>query len=165
MLLWDEVIRPRADELGRLSRAGLADLTTSVVEGTTGLFATPFAELCPPPVADLITSATRDCRACAPEWRLDNAYLARFTDALDAVQGLPTRPGCGPLTMAALSLMEGVTGDFTAETAMEALSSCYEAIVMSQLTGRVTTDDERRDERCRRAIALQQDLIARFTPS
>ncbi|WP_156960636.1 hypothetical protein [Amycolatopsis taiwanensis] len=163
VLLWDQVIDARADEVRRLSRVQLAELATGAIEGTVELFAVPFAEFCPPPVVELVTSATRDCRASAPEWRLAEAYLARFTDALDAVQGLPMRPGCGPLTMATLGLVESVTGDFEPDEVLEVLSSCYEAIVMSQLTGRVTIERERENEQCRRALALQQDLISRFS--
>lgn len=163
MLLWDQVIDARADEVRRLPRAQLADLATSAIEGTVELFAVPFAEFCPPPVVELVTSATGDCRASAPEWRLDEAYLARFTDSLDAVQSVPMRPGCGPLTMAALGLVAGATGDFDPDGVLEVLSSCYEAILMSQLTGRVTIEQERKNERCQRALALQQDLISRFS--
>lgn len=163
MLLWDQVIDARAGEVRRLPRARLADLATSAIEGTVELFAVPFTDFCPPPVVELVTSATRDCRASAPEWRLDEAYLARFTNSLDAVQGLPTRPGCGPMTMAALGLVEGVTGDFAPDGVLEVLSSCYEAILMSQLTGRVTIERERENGRCQQALALQQDLISRFS--
>jgi hypothetical protein len=163
MLLWRQVVLARGDEVGRLSPAQLADLTTSVIEGTLELFPVPFTEMCPPPVVELVTSATRDCRASAPTWRLEGAYSERFGEALDTVQGLPMRPACGPLTMAALALVEGVTGSFTAEITFDALSSCYEAIVMSRLNGKVTLERERQDESCQRAIALQQKLISRFT--
>lgn len=162
MLLWDQVIDARADEVRRLPRARLADLATSAIEGTVELFGVPFAEFCPPSVVELVTSATRDCRASAPEWRLDEAYLARFTESLDAVQNVPMRPGCGPLTMAVLGLVEGATGDFDPDGVLEVLSSCYEAILMSQLIGRVTIEQEQQNERCQRALALQQDLISRF---
>jgi hypothetical protein len=65
--------------VGRVFLAGAmpTDLATSAIEGTMGLFDLPFAEFCPPQVADLITSAGRDCRASAPEWRLDDACLSR----------------------------------------------------------------------------------------
>jgi hypothetical protein len=46
--------------------------------------------------------------------------------------------------------------------AREALSSCYEAILVSQLTGQVTVERERENEQCLRAIDLQLALIARF---
>jgi hypothetical protein len=163
LLLWDHVVSPHADALDRLSRADLGELTVSAIDGTVDLFDPPFAEYFPPEAAQLVTSATRDCRASAPEWRLDETYLTRFTDRLDAVQDLPLRPGCGPLTMATLSLVDGAVGDLTPEVAREALSSCYEAILVSQLTGRVTVERERENERCQRAVALQLTLIARFT--
>ncbi|ALG08339.1 hypothetical protein [Kibdelosporangium phytohabitans] len=162
LLLWDHVVKPRAGALDALSRADLGELTVSAIDGTTALFDPPFAEYFPPEAAALITSASQDCRASAPQWRLDEAYLTGFTDALDALQTVPMRPGCGPLTMAALSLVDGVVGDLTPEIAREALSSCYEAVLLSQLTGRVTTEQERENERCRRAIELQLALIARF---
>jgi hypothetical protein len=163
MLLWDQVIHAHTDNVRRLPHAELADLATSAIEGTTGLFDPPFAEFFPPPVADLITSATRDCRASAPEWRLDDAYLKRFTESLDAVQNLRMRPGCGPLTMATLSLVDGLARDLDPEVVLEVLSSCYEAILMSQLTGRVTIEQEQQNERCQRALALQLDLISTFS--
>nr|WP_042194760.1 hypothetical protein [Kibdelosporangium sp. MJ126-NF4]CEL21533.1 hypothetical protein [Kibdelosporangium sp. MJ126-NF4]CTQ95900.1 hypothetical protein [Kibdelosporangium sp. MJ126-NF4] len=163
LLLWDHVVKPRTQALNGLSRAALGELTVSTINGTTDLFAPPFAEYFPPEAAQLVTSATRDCLASAPEWRLDESYLNRFTDGLDAVQSLPMRPGCGPLTMATLSLVDGVVGDLTPEIACEALSSCYEAILVSQLTGRVTIEQERENERCQRAIELQLALVARFS--
>ncbi|HEY4457915.1 MAG TPA: hypothetical protein VGN81_26605 [Pseudonocardiaceae bacterium] len=163
MQLWDQVILPRADELSRLSRAELADLATSTIERTTGLFAPPFAEYFPPRAAELVTSATRDGRSTAPAWQLDDAYLEQFTESLDAVQAIPMRPGCGPLTMAALSLVGGLAEALDQDTALEILSSCYEAILLSQLTGRVTLADEQQNEQCQRALAVQQDLISRFS--
>ena len=162
LLLWDHVVQPRAGALDGLARADLGELTVRAIDGTTELFDPPFAEYFPPEAADLVTSATRDCRASAPRWRLDEPYLTGFTDRLDAVQGLPMRPGCGPLTMATLSLVDGVVGDLTPEVAREALSSCYEAVLVSQLTGRVTIEQERANERCQRAVELQLALITRF---
>lgn len=162
LLLWDHVVRPRADALDGLARAELGELTVSAINGTTELFDPPFTEYFPPEAAGLVMSATRDCAASAPRWRLDETYLTGFTDALDAVQDLPMRPGCGPLTMAALSLVDGVVGDLTPEIAREALSSCYEAVLASQLTGRVTVERERANEWCLRAIDLQLALVTRF---
>ncbi|WP_280454337.1 hypothetical protein [Nocardia brasiliensis] len=163
LLLWDHIITERADEINGMTRAELGDLSTSALEGTVDLFAVPFEQYFPDGLAAVLTSAVHRCRISAPEWRLDRCYFTHFADAVEAGLTAPLQPGCGPFTMATLTLVNGITGDLDSDDAMAVLSSCYTAIAFSQLPGLVTNEGERRNQRCRRAIALQQDLISRFS--
>ncbi|WP_280441621.1 hypothetical protein [Nocardia brasiliensis] len=163
LLLWDHTITARADEIQQMSRAELADLSIGVVEGTTGLFAAPFDEYFPPDLATVITSALHRCRASAPGWRLPRGYLTHFADAVEAGLTVPLRPGCGALTMAALNLVNGVTGELDANGAMTILSSCYLAIGHAEFPDITSCEDERRNPRCQSALALQQNLISLFS--
>jgi hypothetical protein len=158
--LWNQLVEPRTAVVDSLSRGDRAELAISTIEGTSNLFVPSFAEYFPPEVARLVTAATRDLRAFAPEWQLPQAYPSQFTAAFDAIQDIPMRPGCGPLAMAVLDLVHGLAGKLEQATVEEVLFSCYDAILVSQLTGLVTLEQERDNDRCRRAVDLQLGLIA-----
>lgn len=64
--------------------------------------------------------------------------------------------------MAVVRLVGGVSEEMSVDEVMEILSACYEAILMSQLTGRVTLEMQQENERCRAAIDLRERLIARY---
>jgi hypothetical protein len=65
--------------------------------------------------------------------------------------------------MAVQRLIEGVSGLIDADVTLEIMSACYEAILMSQLTGRVTVQMQEDNGPCRAAIQLQEDLIAEYS--
>ncbi|GAB2515033.1 hypothetical protein [Nocardia heshunensis] len=162
MNLWNQLVEPQTAVVDSLSRAERAELATRTIESTSTLFDPSFTEYFPPEVAQLITSATQDFRASAPEWLLPEAYTARFTTAFDAIQDIAMRPGCGPLTVAVLDLVHGLTGELETDTVQEVLFSCYDAILVSQLTGLVTLEKEQNNGQCQRAITLQLDLTAEW---
>jgi hypothetical protein len=153
--LWTQSIEPLTPVLDDRSHADLAALATQAIEGTYALFAPDYF---PPSVALLITSATQDSRAA--EWRLSLEYVGEFTAALDAVQDIPMRPGCGPLTMAVLGLVHGLAGELDSAGVQEILFSCYDSVLVSELTGLVTLAKEEANAQCLRAIAFQRDLIS-----
>ncbi|MFD8983020.1 hypothetical protein [Streptomyces sp. NPDC059564] len=162
LILWDYEISDRADVIRQLDRGRMFDLATSVVEGTIELFDPPFNEYFPLPIAELLGSAIRTCRESAPEWLVDKAWAEDFFDTLDLLPKVAVRPGVGPFSMAIENLVEALSEGRESDAALNVLSSCYEAILTSQLTGRVTLGMERENEKCRRAIELQQSLISGF---
>ncbi|WP_328748206.1 hypothetical protein OHT57_22105 [Streptomyces sp. NBC_00285] len=161
LLLWDHVIERHADALGQLDRADLCELAVGVIESTGRLFDPPFSEFFPPAAADLVLSTIRQLNESSPEWRLSQDGVAEFYRRQDSLPEVAIRPGVGPFVMAVMRLVGGVSGVMTADEVLEILSACYEAILMSQLTGRVTIQMQQENERCRAAIDLQEQLIAR----
>lgn len=161
LLLWDHVIERHADALGQLDRASLCELSVRVIESTRHLFDPPFSEFFPPVVADLILSTIRQINESSPEWRLGQDDAVEFYRRQDSLPEVAIRPGVGPFVMAIMRLVGGVSETMSADEALEILSACYEAILMSQLTGRMTIQMQQENERCRAAIDLQEQLIAR----
>jgi hypothetical protein len=72
------------------------------------------------------------------------------------------RPGTGPFMVAVMRLIDGISDAMDVDETLEIMSACYEAILMSQLTGRVTVQMQEENERCRAAIDLQEQLISRY---
>lgn len=61
--------------------------------------------------------------------------------------------------MAMVRLFEAPANSLSVDDAMEILSSCYESVLMSHLTGRVTLEDEKNSRQCVAAIDRQIELI------
>jgi hypothetical protein len=78
---------------------------------------------------------------------------------------VPVRPAVGPFLTGLVRLFESLPEPVTADDALEILSSCYEAVLMSHLTGRVTLMDEEDSDRCRAAIEQQIRIIEDRVPS
>ncbi|MFM9610090.1 hypothetical protein [Streptomyces niveiscabiei] len=162
LLLWDHVVERHEGALGQLEHAKLCGLAVSVIESTERLFEPPFVEFFPPATADLILSATAHARDSSPEWRLGRDFVDEFFRLYDSLPEVAIRPGTGPFVMAAVRLVGGMSEGMSADEVLEILSACYEAILMSQLTGRVTLEMQQENERCRAAIDVQERLIAQY---
>ncbi|WP_157856157.1 hypothetical protein [Actinacidiphila yeochonensis] len=162
LLLWDHVIERHAGALDRLDRAKLCGLAVDVIESTEHLFNPPFAEFFPPATAELILSTMVHIRDTSPDWRLSREYADEFFASHDSLPEVAVRPGVGPFVMAVVRLVGGLSEKMTADEVLEILSACYEAILMSQLTGRVTLEMQQGNERCRAAIDLQERLTAQY---
>ena len=165
MLWWDYVIPVRAEEMRQLSHAQLAELSTRVIEETIKMLTPGLTAEEPQPVVELVVSVAEDCRATAPQWRLSQEYLAEFTRQMDVVYDDPEPPGWFNMQLGILSLVDGLTRRLDTKTTLDVLSSCYATVLLSQplSSSRITPDDERGFQRCREALALQQELISTAT--
>ncbi|WP_326624130.1 MULTISPECIES: hypothetical protein [unclassified Streptomyces] len=165
MELWDQNVAPYGEELEALSNSTRADIVLDVVASTILLFEPPFDDFFPEPHRELVKSVLT-LRAQAPaSWWDDTAFAGDFLTQYDLLPDVPTRPAVGPFLMALVRLFEAPGGFLSADEALECLSSCYEAILVSQLTGRVTAEDEKQDPMCQQAIARQTVLVLRALES
>ncbi|GAA2193742.1 hypothetical protein GCM10009848_54960 [Micromonospora lupini] len=162
LLLWDNIIEGHAAELSQMSRSELCELSVRGVEGTVPLFDPPFVEYFPPATAGLIDSTLASCRSAAPLWRLESHLVSDFYASCDSLPSVPVRPGVGPFLMALTRLVRGIAETMDADVALEILSACYESILLSQLTGRVTVEMQENNEMCRRVVRFQEELIAEY---
>jgi hypothetical protein len=165
LLLWDHIVEPRSEALEILQGAQLANLALDVIEATLSVLDPPFPEFFPQEHCELINSAIV-LRADHPaDWQADRDFPEDFLGRYDSLPEIAVRPAVGPFLMAFVRLFEVLPGSLAVDDAMEILSSCYESILMSQLTGRVTLEDQEENDRCREAIRLQLDLISRYLPA
>lgn len=165
MELWDQKVEPYAERLDEAQGAVLCDLALDVVEATLPLFDPPFADFFPAEHAALIQSAV-DVRRDAPaDWWRDADFAEGFLGRYDALPEVPVRPAVGPFLTALVRLFESLPDPVTPDDALEILSSCYEAVLMSHLTGRVTLEDEEKSDRCRTAVEQQIRIIEGRVPS
>ncbi|MGW7276492.1 hypothetical protein ACWGH5_39100 [Streptomyces sp. NPDC054864] len=161
MELWDQDIAPYGEQLEALDSSTLADLVLDVVASAIPLFEPPFDHFFPQPHLELVKSVLA-LRAQAPaSWWEDAAFARDFLARYDLLPGVPTRPAVGPFLMVLVRLFEAPGGCLSANQALECLSSCYEAVLVSQLTGRVTVADEKQNAKCQQAIAGQTSLVLR----
>lgn len=159
--LWDQDIAPYGEELEALDSSTRADLVLDVVASTIPLFEPPFDHFFPEPHFELVESVLA-LRAQAPaSWWDDAAFARDFLARYDLLPDVPTRPAVGPFLIALVRLFEAPGGCLSADDALECLSSCYEAVLVSRLTGRVTVADEKQDPMCQQAIASQRGLVLR----
>ena len=162
LLLWDHVIEPRGGDLDRLGRAELCEIACRTIESTAGLFEPPFVEFFPFQAGNLAESSIAYCKNARPEWRIQSSAADELFSQFDSLPKVPIRPGVGPFLMAIQRLIEGLAGSVDSDVTLEIMSACYEAILMSQLTGRVTLQMQEDNGPCRAAIQLQENLIAEY---
>ncbi|MET7951228.1 hypothetical protein [Micromonospora sp. NPDC005324] len=162
LLLWDNIIEGYAAELSHMTRSELCELSVRGVEGTVLLFDPPFVEYFPPATASLFDSTLASCRSASPLWRLESGLVSDFYLSLDSLPSVPIRPGVGPFLMALTRLVGGIAETMDADVALEILSACYESILLSQLTGRVTVEMQENNDMCRKVIRFQEELIAEY---
>ncbi|MFI6093190.1 hypothetical protein [Streptomyces sp. NPDC051218] len=161
MELWDHDIAPYGEQLEALDSSTLADLVLDVMASAIPLFEPPFDRFFPQRHLELVKSVLA-LRAQAPaSWWDDAAFAQGFLARYDLLPDVPTRPAVGPFLMVLVRLFEAPDECLSADQALECLSSCYEAVLVSQLTGRVTVADERRNPKCQQAIARQTGLVLR----
>ncbi len=164
MKLWDQKVEPYADRLEAAQGAVLCDLALDVVEATLPLFDPPFSEFFPEEHATLIQSAIDVRRSSSADWWRDGDFAEGFRAQYDALPQVPVRPAVGPFLTGLVRLFEALPEAVTADDTLEILSSCYEAVLMSHLTGRVTLWDEENSERCREAVEQQIRIIEDRVP-
>lgn len=157
--LWDQKVEPYAQSLEKFKDTTLSNLAFDVIEATIPLIGPPFKEFFPPNHAALIEFAITFRRDRPTDWRLDSMVSAEFLARYEDLPDVPIRPAVGPFFMALVRLFETPVNSLSADGAMEILSSCYESVLMSHLTGRVTLEDERNSDRCISAIDRQIELI------
>jgi hypothetical protein len=163
LLLWDHTIEGHAAEIGHLGRAELCEIATRTIESTMELFQPPFSEYFPDKARELVEYGVDRCKETMPAWHLEEGVASDFYSRFDSLPKLPIRPGVGPFLMAVQRLVEGAAGVVDIEVALEIMSACYEAILVSQLTGRVTTQMQEENEPCCNAIRIQENLISEYS--
>ncbi|MBT2363763.1 hypothetical protein J7E88_00030 [Streptomyces sp. ISL-10] len=161
MELWDREIAPYGEELEALDSSTRADLVLDVVASTIPLFEPPFDDFFPEAHSELVKSVLALHAQAPASWWDDAAFARDFLARYDLLPDVPTRTAVGPFLIALVRLFEAPGGCLSADDALECLSSCYEAVLISQLTGRVTVEDEKQDPKCQQAIACQADLVLR----
>ncbi|MGW2046968.1 hypothetical protein ACWCPF_17560 [Streptomyces sp. NPDC001858] len=164
MELWDQRVEPYAERLEEARGAALCDLALDVVEATLPLFDPPFAVFFPPEHTALIQSAVDVRRSAPAAWWRDAGFAEGFLWQYDALPEVPVRPAVGPFLTALVRVFEALPEPLTADDTLEILSSCYEAVLMSHLTGRVTLEEEENSDRCRAAVAQQIRIIEDRVP-
>ncbi|MFI0443922.1 hypothetical protein ACH34W_00600 [Actinomadura sp. 6N118] len=129
------------------------------IEETIPLLGSSLEEFFPPSRADLIKSAL-DLRSKDPaSWQFDTDSAEEFLRRYDELPEEPIRPAVGPFLMALVRLFEAPPHAISSDDVMEVLYSCYESVLTSHLTGRVTLEDEQNSDRCVAAIAQQLRII------
>lgn len=164
MELWDQAIEPYAQRLQLLDNAALSNLVLDVVESTIPLFDPPFGDFFPTEYCDLIESAIAVRAGSPTDWQANAEFAESFLARYDELPEVAIRPAVGPFLMALVRIFEAPADSVSADDAMESMSSCYESVLMSQLTGRVTLKDEEDNERCRECVGQQVGLILRYSP-
>ncbi|MET4924772.1 hypothetical protein P3L51_20850 [Streptomyces sp. PSRA5] len=159
MELWDQEIEPYAQSLERLEAANLANLTFCVIEESIPLIGPPFGCYFPSDHAALIESVLAFRLDHLTDWRSDSEFAANFLARYDGLPDVAVRPAVGPFFMALVRIFEAFDHPMSADEAMEILSCCYESILMSHLTGRVTLKDEQNSDQCVAAIDSQVEII------
>lgn len=136
MELWDQKVEPCAERLEEAGGAVLCDLALDVVEATLPLFDPPFAVVFPAEAAALVQSAVDVRRSAPADWWRDAEFAEALLARYDALPEVPVRPAVGPFLATLVRLFETLPEPVTADDTLEILSSCYEAVLMSHLTGR-----------------------------
>lgn len=162
MELWDQRVEPYAHALEGLNNGALCNLALDVIEATIPLLGLPLDEFFPPDRAELIKSAL-ELRSRSPkDWQVNSDFAMEMLTRYDELPEVSVRPAVGAYLMALVRLFEGPPSSVSADDVMEILSSCYESVLMSHLTGRVTIDDELDSDRCVAAISRQIGIIEEF---
>ncbi len=159
MELWDQKIEPYAQILESLEPRALSNLAFDVIEAELPLIGPPFEHFFPPDHAALIEFAIAFRRDHPTDWQFDSTTAATILTRYDELPDVPVRPAVGPFLMALVRLFEASVNSLSVDDTMEILSSCYESVLMSHLTGRVTLEDEKNSNQCIAAIDRQIDLI------
>lgn len=159
MELWDQRIEPYAQNLEDLEAAALANLAFDAIEAAIPLLSLPFRDFFPPHHADLIQS-TLELRHNHPaDWHLDSEFSVNFLAKYDELPHVAVRSSAGPFFMALVRLFEATASSVSADDTMEILSSSYESVLMSHLTGRITLEDELNSNQCTETIDRQIEII------
>lgn len=159
MELWDQEVEPFAEVVESLDEAVLPDLALDVIESSIPLVAPSLRDFFPSGHVDLIGSVVAFRQAHAGDWWLDSEFGEGFLAKYDELPEVAIRPAVGPFMMALVRLFEGLTSSLSADDVMEILSSCYESVLLSHLSGLVTVEDERNSGRCVEEIDRQVRLI------
>ncbi|MFI8503505.1 hypothetical protein ACIGFK_34100 [Streptomyces sp. NPDC085524] len=159
MELWDQKMDSYTQSLERLESAELANIAFDAIEAMIPLLGLPLDEFFPPSRAALIESTLHFRHDRPADWHLDYEFAQNFLAKCDELPNVALRPAVGPFFMALVRLFEAPPRSASADDAMEILSSCYESVLMSQLTGRVTLEDERNSSPCVAAIDQQIKII------
>ncbi|MFJ4091822.1 hypothetical protein ACIPYS_09585 [Kitasatospora sp. NPDC089913] len=162
LLLWDRTIEPYGPVLERLGSSDLLGLSLDVVESTLRLFDPPFPGFFPPEHAELIGHVIQARSPGSGEWNFDQDFVEEILLRYDSLPEVAVRPAVGPFLMGIVRLFEAGPLSLSVDDAMEILSSCYESILMSRLTGRATLEDQENDERCSESIRLQVKAISKY---
>jgi hypothetical protein len=159
VIIWDEKVLPRAAELGHLGHDELANLALDCVELAMAMFSPPFGEYLPPSHVALVLSVLENRVLNPDDWQRRSACNGDFLARYDHLPPAPVKPSVGPFMMALVRLHEALDAGLDAEETMEIISSCREAVVVSELRGRASREDEASCVRCNRSIAGQSALI------
>ncbi|MFD3776360.1 hypothetical protein [Streptomyces sp. NPDC058612] len=159
MELWDQNVEPYAQRLERFEAATLHNLAFDAIEAAIPLIGPPFGEFFPSSHATLIEFAIRFRHENSGNWQFDSESASNILTRYDELPDVPVRPAVGPFFAALVRLFETPANSLSPDDAMEILSSCYEAVLMSHLTGRVTLKDEENSDQCTAAINQQIELI------
>ncbi|MFE2877401.1 hypothetical protein ACFXG6_27290 [Streptomyces roseus] len=159
MELWDQKVEPYAQSLDKFDATTLSNLAFDAVEAAIDLIGPPFGDFFPPGHAALIESSITFRRDHPADWQFDSEFAANLLNRYDDLPDAPVRPAVGPFFMALVRIFEVSANSLSVDDVMEILSSCYESVLMSHLTGRVTLEDERNSDQCTTAIDRQIRLI------
>ncbi|WP_331757547.1 hypothetical protein OH736_45460 (plasmid) [Streptomyces sp. NBC_01650] len=161
MEFWRHTIEPYEGCLENLGSSLRASLALRVVIRTVPLFEPALEDCFPTEYVVLVESATSVPVGLLAQWPFDAAFAEGFLARYDALPDMDFAPMVGPFMMAMVRLFEGFE-NLSANDTIEVLYSCYEAVLMSQLGGRITEDDERANARCSQAITLQREEILQY---
>jgi hypothetical protein len=159
VIIWDEKVLPRRVELAHLGHDELANLALDCVELAMAMFSPPFGEYLPASHVALVASVLENRVLNPDDWQRRSAFNSEFLSRYDDLPSVPVKPSVGPFMMALVRLHEALDVGLDAEETMEIISSCHEAIVVSELRGRASREDEANCVRCNRSIAEQGALI------
>ena len=161
MELWDRDVDERAEAaVSALVEGQLFSIAMDVIERTVPIFDPPFPEFFPPVARVLIESTIRQCRSVLPDGRLSEPEVERYFEVQEQIDSIATRPGVGPYLVAIGRVVESLgSGSIDADEVLEVMSSCYESIVMSNITGRESIEKELASPPCVAAIGMQLELV------
>jgi hypothetical protein len=126
------------------------------------LFEPAFSGYFPSDISGLIFSALEYVKSFGLDGRLGSDFRDEFQKRVDALPEIQTRPGVAPFLAAVEYLVNGMSDEMTVDVLLEIMSACYEAILVSQLTGLLTLGMQEENKQCREAIAVQQRLIDQY---
>lgn len=159
MQLWDQTIEGQADVVASLPVEALYPLAFAVIEQTIPIFDPPFEEFFPEVVREVIESTLAKIREAEPGFRFQRYDVEADFAERDSIGAVSLIPGTGAFLVAIGRLVEAMVGTIDSDDVLEIMSACYEAIVMSSLSGKESLDKEMNSERCVAAIRMQQRLI------
>ncbi|MEU8233030.1 hypothetical protein AB0C12_25920 [Actinoplanes sp. NPDC048967] len=163
MDLWDRVVDPHEVDVSTLSAKNLVGLALDVIKDTATLFEPVFEQVFPGAHRQLVNSLLQSRDAGPAGWADRGSFFEQYLARYDELPPTAVVPAVGPFMTATVRLAEGIVEKrFDPDGAMEVLSSCYESILMSRLSGRIKAADEEADPVCRRAVQGQLDAIAKY---